>query len=95
MTSVGYGGNSASRPCGANFLPYICVPIMHRGLMGKARPATACQNLRAFDGHRIAKGSPLAAGSMGVAHATRICAIVHNSGQARWRPLFGSSIYPC
>jgi hypothetical protein len=64
-------------------------------LMGKARPATACQNLRAFDGHRIAKGSPLAAGSMGVAHATRICAIVHNSGQARWRPLFGSSIYPC
>jgi hypothetical protein len=45
----------------------------------EARPGRrTCQNLPAFDGHRIAKGLPLAAGSMGVAHATRICALVLN-----------------
>ena len=43
-------------------------------LTGKTRPP----NLPAFEGYRIAKGLPLAAGSMGVAHATRICAIVLN-----------------
>lgn len=37
----------------------------------------------AFDAHRIAKGLPLAAGAMGVAHATRKRALVHKSGQAR------------
>ena len=42
--------------------------------IGKAKPPS----LPAFDGHRIAKGLPLAAGSMGVAHATRICALVLN-----------------
>lgn len=60
---VGEDGES-----GPGFTPWATA------LTGTARP----QSLPAFDGHRIAKGLPLAAGSMGVAHATRICALVLN-----------------
>jgi hypothetical protein len=64
------------------------LPIEHQ-VWGTCKRAV----IAAFDGGRIAKGLPLAAGSMGVARATRICALVLKSalqpGMASKAPISG------